>query len=501
MNISANRLSTFRGPQTTWPYLDDDRYSSPEEFVNAGLYSVPTKRKIDKVQCYMCDTTLADWKPGDSPLERHTRTSTKCPLVLLGFPDDSTSSHALGEDSGLLLKARLLTFTKHQFRPLSDTMDSKQQRRRTTRSSSKQRPSTSAEKLAEAGFTFTPTLEYPDRVKCPYCQYELEDLKHASNPWLQHQQSRPDCLFVTRWRSNMQLTKDGTSHKRGHSPEENTRSSSSVSTPSPKEKRRSNLTASTKATATAATNESAITTESGNNYRGGGVGGVDTTDSINRSIVEDSIWDIGSLASDYRKSTYLIPKRQRKAPSNDTPLVTYSKRRRKTPPKSARTNRPLTTAPTRSSSSLIKPTVTAKAMTPPSSPKQRIETPAQLLTRLQKMPITCITSEDKGKGRALEDFPARTVASRTTRRLGRDSLRLSTKKKPSTVSGAPCSSSSSSTPHASDHRSNSPPDYLLTGPSSSRLGHNNNNTLDLETLPIKSLFGAYHRRQPPSPSL
>lgn len=29
---------------------------------------------------------------------------------------------------------------------------------------------------------------------------------------LQHQQSRPDCLFVTRWRSNMQLTKDGTSH-------------------------------------------------------------------------------------------------------------------------------------------------------------------------------------------------------------------------------------------------------------------------------------------------
>jgi hypothetical protein len=31
MNISANRLSTFLGPQTTWPYLDDDRYSAPEE--------------------------------------------------------------------------------------------------------------------------------------------------------------------------------------------------------------------------------------------------------------------------------------------------------------------------------------------------------------------------------------------------------------------------------------------------------------------------------------
>jgi hypothetical protein len=96
----------------------------------------------------MCDTTLADWKPGDSPLERHTRASTKCPLVLLGFPDDSTSSHALGENSGLMLKARLLTFTKHQFRPLSDTMDSMQQQRRTTRSSSKQRPSASAEKVS-----------------------------------------------------------------------------------------------------------------------------------------------------------------------------------------------------------------------------------------------------------------------------------------------------------------------------------------------------------------
>jgi hypothetical protein len=105
--------------------------------------------------------------------------------------------------------------------------------------------------------------------------------------------------------------------------------------------------------------------------------------------VEDSIWDIGTLASDYEKSTYLKPIRQRKAPSNDTPLVTYSKRPRKTPPKSARKNRPLATTSIRSSSSsLIKSTVTAKALTPPSPPTQRIETPAQLLTRLQKMPVS-----------------------------------------------------------------------------------------------------------------
>lgn len=97
----------------------------------------------------MCDTTFADWKPGDSPLERHARLSTKCPLVLLDFPDNSTSSQALGEDSGLLLKARLLTFTKHQFRPLSDTIDNRQQQRRTTRSSSKQMSLPSASKVSQ----------------------------------------------------------------------------------------------------------------------------------------------------------------------------------------------------------------------------------------------------------------------------------------------------------------------------------------------------------------
>lgn len=163
-----------------------------------------------------------------------------------------------------------------------------------------------------------------------------------------------------------------------------------MSTPSSKERR---LTPSTKATAIATTNESAVTKESGNNHGGGGVGvgGVDTSeinDRLNRSVVEDNIWDIDSMASDYKKSTYLIHKRPKKAPSTDTPLVTYSKRHRKTPSKSAQTTRLITTAPVRPSSSLVKTTTPAKVLTPPSSPKQRIETPAQLLTRLQKMPVS-----------------------------------------------------------------------------------------------------------------
>lgn len=113
--------------------------------------------------------------------------------------------------------------------------------------------------------------------------------------------------------------------------------------------------------------------------------------------------------------------------------------------------------------------------------------------------ITRITSDDKGKGRALEDFPAR-----TTKRLGRDSLRLTTKKKPSTASGTPYSWSSSITPHASDYTTNSSPDHILTGPSSSRLGHISdslNNTVALVDLPTGSLFGAYNHRQQSSPSL
>ncbi|KAI8343573.1 hypothetical protein BC941DRAFT_448345 [Chlamydoabsidia padenii] len=274
MNVGANRLDTFLNYQPLWPYINNTNYHSPEEFVNAGFYNVSTKRMIDKVQCYLCDITLADWKQEQSPLDRHTLTSTQCPLVILNFFDNSMTSldNDAYPESEHMLKARLKTFTKNTTWPPLD-ITSNTQRRRTTRSSSRQKVIPSAEKMAEAGFIFTPTLDCPDRVKCPYCQYHLGDLQNTINPWLLHEQSNPSCLFVTRRRSNMRLKSSLVLQKRGLIPEISSR-------------RRSATNASTKTTPK--TQDGSVnSTEKGNSCHGGGNGGNPATQDVNKDYFSD----------------------------------------------------------------------------------------------------------------------------------------------------------------------------------------------------------------------
>ncbi|KAJ1483962.1 hypothetical protein T484DRAFT_1798294, partial [Baffinella frigidus] len=53
------------------------------------------------------------------------------------------------------------------------------------------------EDLAAAGFFFTPSAQYPDRVTCAYCSLELGGWEDNNSAFQAHRVGAPACPFVT----------------------------------------------------------------------------------------------------------------------------------------------------------------------------------------------------------------------------------------------------------------------------------------------------------------
>jgi hypothetical protein len=66
-----NRLKTF----FLWPQWSN---AQPADLAKNGMYFIG---KEDTVCCVECASTFTNWKAGETPSERHTRTSPYCPMV------------------------------------------------------------------------------------------------------------------------------------------------------------------------------------------------------------------------------------------------------------------------------------------------------------------------------------------------------------------------------------------------------------------------------------
>ncbi|ORZ23053.1 hypothetical protein BCR42DRAFT_487083 [Absidia repens] len=444
MNICANRLKTFTQHEPPWPYINDNAYHTAEEFAHAGFYNVSTKRSIDKVKCYLCNIILADWKQGQSPLGRHAHAAKTCPLVLLNFPDALTTIPIQDQDANthpegeFMLKTRLKTFTKNKAWPPHLVTDNTQQLQ--TRHSTKQRSYPTANKMAEAGFVFLPTLNEPDRAKCPYCQHCVVNLSATSNPWIQHQRANSGCPFVTRYRVTLPSKRSSLPQKRSTPAE--------ASTTTSKRSRR----------ATTNPNLRDNTPETVDDHDRNAETDNDINDIGQLSRFDDSIWDIAKAQLEYKQLPDLATGNQQR-PSNAKPLVTYERKKHK---RSSKVLPPELTKPTIStnaqqskdsanSSRTKKHAISARssqqkqttgAASTANQQKETDETPAEVLAKLQKQPTKSTSSKDKGKGRASDFTATLAPAPSTTENLGRHSFRLSTDNKKTTGKSSSAAKSS-----------------------------------------------------------
>ncbi|CAO3597287.1 unnamed protein product [Absidia cylindrospora] len=329
-----------------------------------------------------------------------------------------------------MFKTQLKTFTKNKAWPPHSVTDDTQQPR--TRHSTKQQSYPTANKMAEAGFVFLPTLNEPDRAKCPYCQHCVINLSGTSNPWAQHQRANPECPFVIRYRATLPAKRSSLPQKRNIP--------TGASTTTSKKSRR----------ATTNSNPTDNATDTVGDHDGNNGTDDNTNDVGQLSRFDDSIWDIAKAQLDYKQHPDLATANPQR-PSNAKPLVTYERKKPKRPSKvlppeltkpttstnGQQSKEPANSSRTKKHSTSTRPSQqkqTTSAVSAANQQKEADETPTQVLARLQKQTTRVISSKDKGKGRA-SDFTAAltpTPAPSTTESRSRHSLRLSTDKKETT---------------------------------------------------------------------
>eukprot|EP01116_Phalansterium_solitarium_P024318 TRINITY_DN8882_c0_g1_i1.p1 TRINITY_DN8882_c0_g1~~TRINITY_DN8882_c0_g1_i1.p1 ORF type:complete len:1066 (+),score=278.98 TRINITY_DN8882_c0_g1_i1:240-3437(+) len=74
----GRRVQSFTTNTREWPWLEA---LSPEKMAAAGFYFAPTKRRPDRVKCYVCDVSLHKWVGKDDPKLEHVKVKSSCDLA------------------------------------------------------------------------------------------------------------------------------------------------------------------------------------------------------------------------------------------------------------------------------------------------------------------------------------------------------------------------------------------------------------------------------------
>ncbi|KAI8891235.1 hypothetical protein K501DRAFT_327861 [Backusella circina FSU 941] len=186
MNIYQNRLNTFRSNQGHWPHSKYNNLKI-ENFAKAGFFSCKKKKKTsDNVKCFLCDIELNNWTSKQTPFVRHASESPSCPYVLLDYPDSRILTAGAGTTSpkGPLMKAaRMATFSTEDYWPPKKIGNVKKSRLQPV------------SVMVEAGFYYSPTLENPLRIRCPYCHFSIIQPDLDINILNDHKQTKEQCPF------------------------------------------------------------------------------------------------------------------------------------------------------------------------------------------------------------------------------------------------------------------------------------------------------------------
>ncbi|KAJ2725272.1 hypothetical protein GGI07_001405 [Coemansia sp. Benny D115] len=197
------RKDTFlRRGRYRWPYIKDTSYlAQPDTLASAGFSFSPAKDAPDNVQCFHCGFELTGWEPTDDPFSEHFAHQPSCIYAKLhcqtrssqtgnkvewtGWPlgdgAEATAEQrkkllAIREDVGM----RLATFESNEW-PHNGRKDW----------------NVTPEKLAKAGFYYTPEWTGDDTATCLFCGYALGEWEAEDDPNAEHERRVPECLFFT----------------------------------------------------------------------------------------------------------------------------------------------------------------------------------------------------------------------------------------------------------------------------------------------------------------
>lgn len=158
----------------------------------------------DRVQCCFCAGIVRNWERGDVPKLLHRNFFDYCKIVLnrpcqnipvneCGLPKDIMTdrmSQALRDDASSV--ATLGELAINTIRPKDAAMSVYGKRLDTYKGYAKDRP-VSAKSLCDAGFCYEGV---GDKVKCFWCDGELETWSEGDDPWVEHSKWYPGCIYL-----------------------------------------------------------------------------------------------------------------------------------------------------------------------------------------------------------------------------------------------------------------------------------------------------------------
>ncbi|KAJ2849097.1 hypothetical protein IWW36_002879, partial [Coemansia brasiliensis] len=208
----AHNLTTFKQRKDTflrrgryrWPYIKYSTYlAQPDTLASAGFVFSPAKDAPDNVQCFHCGFELTGWEPTDDPFAEHYAHEPSCSyaklhcqvraaargnkIEMVGWPFETNANLSPAEREQERQKVvairddvemRLRTFDSGEW-PHTGRTDW----------------NVTPEKLAEAGFYYTPEFPNDDTATCAFCGYALGDWEADDEPISEHSKRSPECLF------------------------------------------------------------------------------------------------------------------------------------------------------------------------------------------------------------------------------------------------------------------------------------------------------------------
>ncbi|KNE56908.1 hypothetical protein AMAG_02678 [Allomyces macrogynus ATCC 38327] len=179
------RLASFSYSANLWPHATP----TPETLAAAGFYYDPfPDESPDSVNCFQCGKPLGDWDPDDDPYKEHVGHTTDCAWArAVCVPEmcrlQGPNPYDLNDPEtwpAALERAREETFVG-----------------RWPHAGQKGFFAT-MERMAKAGFHYTPEVSGDDCASCIYCGTTLSEWSPKDNPLIEHKNRQPDCPFFDR---------------------------------------------------------------------------------------------------------------------------------------------------------------------------------------------------------------------------------------------------------------------------------------------------------------
>ncbi|XP_078061637.1 baculoviral IAP repeat-containing protein 1-like [Mustelus asterias] len=193
---TASRLETF----TNWPFYAK---MEPGLLAEAGFFHTGLR---DKVQCFSCDGSLADWQEGDDPWMEHSKWFPECAYVrsaksaseidrytgsYIGFPG-VTGVHFLTSSDGDVCTEGSDSWSERQ-----GNVNVFAEERSRLESFHTWPPDVNASpaELAKAGFFYR---GFGDQIQCFCCGVQLCRWQEGDEAWMEHERHSPECPHLLR---------------------------------------------------------------------------------------------------------------------------------------------------------------------------------------------------------------------------------------------------------------------------------------------------------------